>query len=256
MGKQWFPFHLFRLTSFTQICSVPNGGFSRTGLNLEPCRMFIIWLPRCTCSGQGLRWAEPMRKCFAIGSVFYRVSRLLDSSWFTALQERVTVSWNGQQQPLTAPTRSAGSTQGAEHTKVHRAEHYGWPQRSSFPNMTSPPSGDGRISFDDFTLSSCNYFYYLPQNIKKNLKETQLTQFCYYGRTATAAIANINCSKLSIPFTIKHLYVFSIPKSHAVSQCFWLFSILFIVFLFIWWTFECFCVQYVFFYNEESSKFY
>lgn len=131
--KQWFLFsYLFRLTSYTQTCSVPNGGFSRTGLNLELWGAFIIWLPRSTCSGQALRWAEPMRKCSAIGSVFYRVSRLLDSRWFTALQERVTVSWNGQQQPLTAPTRSAGSTQGAECTQVHAQSSTLWMTSEKF----------------------------------------------------------------------------------------------------------------------------
>lgn len=123
MDKQWFLFsYLSRLISYTQTCSAPNGGFSRTGLNLELCGAFTIWLPRSTCSGQGLKWAEPMRKCSAIGSVFYRVSRLLDSSWFTALQERVAVSWNGQEQALTAPTHSAGSTQGAECTQLNTVD--------------------------------------------------------------------------------------------------------------------------------------
>lgn len=123
MDKQWFLFsYLFRLISYTQTCSAPNGGFSRTGLNLELCGAFTIWLPRSTCSGQASRWAEPMRKCSAIGSVFYRVSRLLDSSWSTALQERVAVSWNGREQALTAPTHSAGSTQGAECTQLYTVD--------------------------------------------------------------------------------------------------------------------------------------
>lgn len=43
-----------------------------------------------------MRWAEGMRKCSAIGSVSFKVFKLVDSSWFTALQERVTVSLNRQ----------------------------------------------------------------------------------------------------------------------------------------------------------------
>lgn len=100
-----------RWTSCMPTCSAPSGESFRTGSSREPCRVSIIWLPRCTCNGQVLKWAEPMRRCSAIGSVFYRVCKPLGWSWSTALQGRVTVSWRRRQQMPTVSTHSAGSTQ-------------------------------------------------------------------------------------------------------------------------------------------------
>lgn len=117
--------NLSRLTSCTLTSSVPSGESSRTGSSREVCRVSIIWLPQCTCNGQGLRWAELTRKCYAIGSAFYGVSKPLDWSWSTALQGRVTASWNRRWQMLTASTHSAGSTRDTDtqHATGHRCAH-------------------------------------------------------------------------------------------------------------------------------------
>lgn len=102
--------NLCRWTSCMRTCSAPSGESSRTGSSREPCRVSIIWLPRCTCNGQVSKWAEPTRRCSAIGSAFYRVSKLPDSSWSTAPQGRVTVSWSRRQPMPTVSTQWAGST--------------------------------------------------------------------------------------------------------------------------------------------------
>lgn len=115
---------LFRFTFCMLTCSALSGEFSRTGLNQEVCRVSIIWLPQCICNGQGLRWEEPTRKCSAIGSASYGVSKLLDSSWSTALQDMAIVSWSGHWEMPTAPTPSAGSTQETNtHTRTSRGVH-------------------------------------------------------------------------------------------------------------------------------------
>lgn len=124
---------LYRWTCCMLTCSALSGECSRIGSSQELCRVSIIWLPRCTCNGQGLKWAEPRRRCSAIGSVFYRVSELLDWSWSTALQGRATPSWSRMQQMPTVCTHSAGSTQdtdahlwfdtGALHARKHARAH-------------------------------------------------------------------------------------------------------------------------------------
>lgn len=103
---------LYRFTSCMLTCWVLSGEFSRIGLSQKLFRVSITLLPQCTCNGPGLRWAGQMKKCSAIGSVSYRVSKPLDSSWSTALQEREAVCSNRQLNMFTAHTHWAGPTQG------------------------------------------------------------------------------------------------------------------------------------------------
>lgn len=126
--------NLHRWISCMPTCSVPSGESFRTGLSREPCRISIIWLPRCTCNGQVLKWAGPTRRCSAIGSVFYKVCELLGWSWSTALQGKATVSWRRRQQMPTVSTHSAGSTQDADTGSKPKTKN-NWEKLFRFPHV-------------------------------------------------------------------------------------------------------------------------